>query len=226
MSHLHSRHAGVNRTGLAIVGLILLLAGAAALAKGLGLLGARGQPVISGQVAAFASRTGWFWPAVAVAGLVVELLALRWLLMQARRNAIRHLDLEEDPGHGATHLSARAAAEAVEDDLVLAMREVPAISERPAATGTEPGHGPAGTQGTGRGHGAGRGRRAPAERVRARLGGAPSAPSLALAVVLPDESDPAAARQGIQNAVARLRRSLETDRLPATVRMHTVRTHH
>ncbi|MFC4535048.1 alkaline shock response membrane anchor protein AmaP [Sphaerisporangium dianthi] len=207
MNRSSTGHARVNRTGLAITGLVLILAGAAALAKGLGLLGAPGERVVSGGVTAFAARNAWFWPAVAVAALVIGLLALRWLFLQVRTSAIRHLDLEEDPGHGATHLSARAAAEAIEDDLAQTMHE-------PAAVGGQP-----------TGHGR-HGRHAPGERVRARLGGAPGAPSLSLAVVLPDESDPAAARQGIQRAVTRLRRSLETERLPATVRMHTVRTHH
>ncbi|WP_248964410.1 alkaline shock response membrane anchor protein AmaP [Sphaerisporangium perillae] len=203
MSH---RNARVNRTGLAILGLILTLAGALALAKGLGLLGPRHVPVISPQIAGFAARTAWFWPALALVALVVELLALRWLLLEARRDTVRYLNLEEaDPGHGATHLSARAAAGALEDDLAHSIHE-----ER------TPGGG-AGVHGRGAAHG---------ERVSATLTGAPTAPSLALAVVLPDESDPAAARKGIQHAVARLRRSLETERLPATVRMHTVRTHH
>ncbi|GGK90608.1 hypothetical protein Sme01_53160 [Sphaerisporangium melleum] len=188
--------ARINRTWLAIIGLILIAAGAAALAKGLGLLGRSTEPVVSAPVAGFATGNAWFWPALAVLALVIGLLALRWLFTQVRRSGIRHLDLETDPGHGVTHLSARATAEAFVDDVEHALHDEHA------------------TRGPAR------------ERVRARLSGDPAAPRLALAVVLPDESDPAAARRGIQNAVARLRRSLETDKLPATVRMHTVRTHH
>lgn len=210
MSHHIAR---VNRIALALVGLVLLVAGAAALARGLGLfgpsLGPSHAPVVSGQVAAYAAGHPWFWPALAVAALVVEVLALRWLLLQGRTDTIRYVNLEEDPGRGATHLSARAAAGALEDDLEESMR-----GQRPEV-GLAPGERTP------------RGRRAAArpQRVRATLAGAPGAPRLALAVVLPDEADPAAARQGIQGAVTRLRQSLETERLPAIVRMHAVRTH-
>ncbi|GAA3796418.1 hypothetical protein GCM10022226_14640 [Sphaerisporangium flaviroseum] len=193
MSH---RTAVVNRIGLALVGLILLVAGAAALARGLGLasglLGSRTSPVVSKAIAAYTARNSWFWPALAIVALLVTLLALRWLLHQARTGTIRYVNLEPDPGHGATHLSSRAAAAALEDDVADSVHQ----------------------------EGAAR-----SERVHATLDGAPSAPHLALAVVLPDRADPTAARHGIQRAVDRLRRSLETDRLPATVQMHTTRTH-
>ncbi|WP_424530230.1 alkaline shock response membrane anchor protein AmaP [Sphaerisporangium viridialbum] len=199
MSH-HHHTARVNHVGLFIVGLVLLLAGAAALARGLGvrLLGPRHDQVVSPPVAAYAAGHGWFWPALAVLALVVELLALRWFLLQGRLDGIRYLSLEPDPGHGATHLSARAAASALEDDIEESMREARPAREQGAARG---------------------------QRVRATLGGAPAEPRLALAVVLPDEADPAVARHGVHQAVTRLRESLETERLPATVRMHAIRTH-
>ncbi|MFC4586781.1 alkaline shock response membrane anchor protein AmaP [Sphaerisporangium corydalis] len=194
MSH---RTARVNRAGLAIVGLVLAVAGGLALARGLGMsfLWPPYSPVISEQTAGYAAGHGWFWPAVALAALVVEILALRWLLLQGRTDSLRRLSLEPDSGHGATHLSARAAAGALEDDVRESLH-------------------------------AGRGERAPrGERVRASLSGAPGTPRVALAMVLPDETDPSAARHGAQGAVTRLRQSLELDRLPATIRMHTTRTH-
>ncbi|WP_214410648.1 alkaline shock response membrane anchor protein AmaP [Sphaerisporangium fuscum] len=197
------RHiARVNRVGLAVVGMVLILCGLAALARGLGVLGPAHVPVTSGPLPAYA-LTPWFWPAVALVALVAELLALRWLLLQGRRSTIHHLDLERDPGHGTTHISARAAAEALEDDLAESVHE-----ERPAESLA-----------------AGEAAPARAERVHATLGGAPADPRLALAVTLPDEADPAAAGRAVQRAVARFRESLETDRLPAVVRLHTVRTH-
>ncbi|MEU8269068.1 alkaline shock response membrane anchor protein AmaP, partial [Sphaerisporangium sp. NPDC049002] len=116
----NDRHtARVNRAGMFIVGLILLAAGAAALARGLGLrvLGPRHDQVVSQQVAAYAAGHAWFWPALAVLALVVELLALRWFLLQGRLDTLRYLNLEPDPGHGATHLSARATVSALEDDV-------------------------------------------------------------------------------------------------------------
>ena len=214
MSHHIARS---NRIGLALVGLPVALAGAAALARGLGLaprwFGPRYEPVISERVAAYAAGNAWFWPAVAVAALVVELLALRWLLLQGATGALRHLNLERDSGRGATSLSARAVAGALENDVTEGLE-----GHRPARV-EPPGGGRA------RSSRGGLTRAARGERVRATLSGAPTEPHLGLVVVLPDDADPASAGQGCRRALTRLRQSLETDRLPATVRMHTIRTH-
>ncbi|RCG25344.1 alkaline shock response membrane anchor protein AmaP [Sphaerisporangium album] len=177
------RPAAANRVGLALVGLLLALAGAVTLARALGLLGPPHAPLIPAEVSGFPAGHPWFWPAVIAGSLVVALLALYWLLVQGRLDTLRTLDLEPDPSHGATRVSAGAAAGALEDDLAESV------------------------------HG---------ERARASLAGAPSDPRLALLVVLPDQADPAVARQGINGAVTRLRRTLESDRLPAVVRMHAV----
>ncbi|MEU9884480.1 alkaline shock response membrane anchor protein AmaP [Sphaerisporangium sp. NPDC051011] len=177
------RPAAANRVGLVLVGLLLALAGAVTLVRALGLLGSPNAPLIPPEVAGFPAGRPWLWPAVIAGSLVVALLALYWLLVQGRLDTLRTLELEPDPSHGTTRVSAGAAAGALEDDLA---------------------------------------EHVGGERARASLAGAPSDPRLAIVVVLPDQADPAVARQGINGAVARLRRSLETDRLPATVRMHAV----
>ncbi|MDH2424415.1 alkaline shock response membrane anchor protein AmaP [Sphaerisporangium sp. TRM90804] len=112
------RTGRVNRVGLTLTGLVLTVVGAAGLARGLGLLGPAHQRVVTPAAGEFtAANAAWFWPALALLGLIVLLLALRWLVIQARREAVRFLDLEHDTGHGTTRLGARTAAGAIEDDL-------------------------------------------------------------------------------------------------------------
>ena len=115
------RTARGNRIGMLVVGLVLTAAGAAALARGLAirpaLLGPAHTVVTGEQTRRFAAAHSWFWPALAAIAAVIALLALRWLAVQTRTDAIRHIGLEPDPGHGVTRLSARAATGALEDDL-------------------------------------------------------------------------------------------------------------
>jgi hypothetical protein len=118
---MNRRTARGNRIGLAIVGTVLLLAGAAALLRGLDLLpdlfGAAEAPVTSEPTRDFVADQDWFWPAVAAALIVVALLALRWLLAQTRTGALRTLRLQPDARRGATTMPARTLAGALEDDL-------------------------------------------------------------------------------------------------------------
>ncbi|MDL4818546.1 alkaline shock response membrane anchor protein AmaP [Actinomadura opuntiae] len=118
---MNRRTARGNRLGLILTGLALAAAGAAALARGLGaapgLLGASGAPVTDRAARDFADGHSWFWPAVAAATVTVGLLALRWLAVQARPNAVRDVRLELDPTRGTTTLPGRAVTAALEDDL-------------------------------------------------------------------------------------------------------------
>ncbi|GII76307.1 hypothetical protein Sru01_12890 [Sphaerisporangium rufum] len=121
---MSDRTGRANRVWLAVLGLILLAAGAVALARGLGLcppLGPRYERVLSARLGAWVAAHGWFWPALAAAAVLVELLALRWLLLQARTDAIRRITLPWTAGHGTARLSARAAADAVSDDVEAAL---------------------------------------------------------------------------------------------------------
>jgi hypothetical protein len=57
-------------------------------------------------------------------------------------------------------------------------------------------------------------------RVRARLVVRPGPPHLAVTAALPPTTDPAAAKQHLYEALGRHRQALETDDLPATLRLH------
>lgn len=118
---MRRRTARGNRIGLAIVGVLLLLAGVAAALRGLDLLpdllGGAEVPVTDESTRDFVADQGWFWPAVAAALILIAVLALWWLLVQARTSVVGTLRLEADAGFGATRMPARALAGAIEDDL-------------------------------------------------------------------------------------------------------------
>jgi hypothetical protein len=111
-----NRPARLNRSLLTLIGLILLLAGAYAALRGLGvltpLLGQSPQdPLLPPGV----SAPGWL-PAAAIAlGVIVALLCLGWLLAQTRARAHRpgtwrFTDAAEQ---GSTAMASTAAAHAV-----------------------------------------------------------------------------------------------------------------
>ncbi|MCC5579750.1 alkaline shock response membrane anchor protein AmaP [Microtetraspora sp. AC03309] len=103
-----------NRTGLALLGLLLFAAGGAALARGLGVFGADAarQPLLPGFVTAFARSTSWFWPVVAIGGVVLALIGLSWLLALLRLDRLRRIRLESGPS-GVTEIGGRQAGEAL-----------------------------------------------------------------------------------------------------------------
>ncbi len=115
------RTARGNRLGLALTGLALLLTGAAALARGLGrwprVFGDAHAAVTDRHTREVAHGSIWFWIPLAVAVVVVGLLALRWLAVQTRTEAVRAIRLEPDPREGTTTLPARAVTGALHDDL-------------------------------------------------------------------------------------------------------------
>lgn len=118
---MRRRTARGNRIGLAIVGVVLLLAGAAAAVRGLDLLpdllGGAQAPVTDQGTRDFVAEQDWFWPVVAAALILIAVLALWWLLAQARTGAVVMLRMETDVTRGATRMPARAIAGAVEEDL-------------------------------------------------------------------------------------------------------------
>jgi hypothetical protein len=73
--------------------------------------------VTNQRVRTFAADHMWFWIALAAAAILIALLALRWLAVQTRTEAIRTIRLEPDPRHGGTTLSARTLTAALRDDL-------------------------------------------------------------------------------------------------------------
>jgi hypothetical protein len=104
-----------NRGVLALIGLVLLVAGAAGIAAGAGLFGDsfKKTKVIDQDYRDWVASHDWFWLAVAAGSVLVALLALRWLLAQATTTRLSHLDIEPDRSAGRTVLSGGAVTGAV-----------------------------------------------------------------------------------------------------------------
>ncbi|MFW5416656.1 alkaline shock response membrane anchor protein AmaP [Nocardiopsis sp. CNT-189] len=107
------RGARGNRWGLGLLGLLLAAAGAAGAAAGAGLLGPEAAGVRIGAAAAAAPP--WAPYAAAAAAVLIALAALRWLLVQARPEAVRHVLLEPEEGRGRSEAAAGAVQGAVEE---------------------------------------------------------------------------------------------------------------
>jgi hypothetical protein len=117
-----TRHtAHVSRTGLVIVGLILLLGGGVVLARGLNasssILGSSHAPLLTHAQVRYPAQHGWVWPVAAAAAAVIALLALWWLAAQTSTKTVRRMPLEPDRIHGTTVLRADAATGAITDEL-------------------------------------------------------------------------------------------------------------
>jgi hypothetical protein len=117
-----TRHtAHVSRTGLVIVGLLLLLGGGVVLARGLNasssILGSSHAPLLTHAQVRYPTQHGWVWPAAAAAAAVIALLALWWMAAQTSTKTVRRLPLEPDRIHGTTVLHADAATGAITDEL-------------------------------------------------------------------------------------------------------------
>ena len=108
-----------NRGVLALIGLVLLVAGAAGIAAGVGGFGDtfRTTKVIDQDYRDWVAAHDWFWLAVAAGSILIALLALRWLLAQASTTRVSHLDLESDRGAGRTVLSGGAVTSAVAGEI-------------------------------------------------------------------------------------------------------------
>ncbi len=126
-----SRADRVNRVLLTLLGLVLLLAGAAGLLFGLGAFGdtLAGEQVVAGEVERFVvDQAAWFWPVVAAVSLLLALLALRWLVLQLQSDRVGDLDLTERRNEGET----RVDGTAVTDALVAATEATPGVQSASA----------------------------------------------------------------------------------------------
>jgi hypothetical protein len=117
-----TRHtARVSRTGLVIIGLILLLGAGAVLARALNasttVLGNPHAPLLTQGQAQYPANNSWVWPVVAAGSFVIAALALWWMAAQTRARAVRRIPLETDRSHGTTTLRADAATGAMTDEL-------------------------------------------------------------------------------------------------------------
>ena len=121
---MHRRTARGNRLGLALTGLLLLLAGAALLLTSRGVFGkdVSHTPTYTAAISKFIhSNTGWLWPVAAAVAVIVGLVFLRWLLVQLRVDRIRRVTLDsEEPNagdSGRSTMPAGALTDAVADDV-------------------------------------------------------------------------------------------------------------
>ena len=109
---------GVNRVVLLILALLLLAAGVLALLVGFNLfLLAPDSAVLPGSATSWVSQQPWFWWVAAAVGLVIALLALRWLVAQLTTDGVGSLDLTHGSGQGGrVTVRSSGVTEAVEDD--------------------------------------------------------------------------------------------------------------
>lgn len=73
----------INRVMLILFGLLVLVAGGAAMAASTGVFGttfSRQTPLPNQVSAYFGNHGGWLWPAIAVGCLLIALACLRWML--------------------------------------------------------------------------------------------------------------------------------------------------
>lgn len=102
-----------------VAGLVLLVAGGLALARGLGAFGAgfARAPLVPPAVSQYVAGQVWVWPLAAAICVAVALLGLRWLLVQGRSGRLRSLPLESDRSAGGTHMPADAVTDALEEEI-------------------------------------------------------------------------------------------------------------
>jgi hypothetical protein len=117
-----TRHtARVSRTGLLIIGLILLLGAGTVLARALAastsVLGSPDTAVLTPTQVLYPTQHSWVWPVVAAVSAVIAILALWWMAAQTSTKTVRRLPLEPDHTHGTTVLRADAATGAITDEL-------------------------------------------------------------------------------------------------------------
>ena len=112
--------ARLDRVLLLGLGLLLSAVGVLGLLVGFGVFGEplRDKPVFDNVVGRFVGDNGtWLWPVIAVAGLLLGYLGLRWLVGQLRPTAVRDLQLEPRSTTGQTELVSAAVTDAVTGEI-------------------------------------------------------------------------------------------------------------
>lgn len=114
-----NRPARLNRTVLALLGLLCLAAGGLVLLVGTGLLaGLLPAPADAPLLPPGLVLPGWGSAAVAAVAIVIGLLALRWLIAQTiRRPASSNWQLSSDTTTGTTHIDSDTAARPLADEI-------------------------------------------------------------------------------------------------------------
>ena len=110
-----------NRFALALFGLLVLAAGAAALTASLGGFGAAfsRRTLFANQVSAYIGRHGtWVWAAAAFACLLIALAALRWLLvLLVSTDRAGDITIPGSKDHGTTMLQPAALTGALTGEI-------------------------------------------------------------------------------------------------------------
>ncbi|CAL9426877.1 hypothetical protein SUDANB121_01985 [Nocardiopsis dassonvillei] len=111
------RSARGNRQGLLLVGVLLVAAGAAALAAGQGVFGSRlaGEVLLNDGVRGVLAAP-WVPYAVVAVAFAAAFLALRWLLVQGLNDTVGRLVLDRDP-RGRVEISESVARGALEQEV-------------------------------------------------------------------------------------------------------------
>jgi hypothetical protein len=114
-----NRPARLNRTVLALLGLLCLAAGGVVLLVGTGLLGNRSPiPADAPLLPAGPPLPGWGPAVVAAVAILIGLLALRWLIAQTiRRPASSNWQLSPDTTTGTTRIDSDAAVGPLADEI-------------------------------------------------------------------------------------------------------------
>jgi hypothetical protein len=114
-----NRPARLNRTVLALLGLLCLAAGGVVMLIGTGLLGDLPPvPADAPLLPPGLVLPGWGPSAVAAVAVVIGLLALRWLIAQTIRHpGSSNWQLSPDTTTGTTHIDSDAAARPLADEI-------------------------------------------------------------------------------------------------------------
>jgi hypothetical protein len=114
-----NRPARLNRTVLALLGLLCLAAGGVVMLIGTGLLGDLPPvPADAPLLPPGLVLPGWGPSAVAAVAVIIGLLALRWLITQTiRRPASSNWQLSPDTTTGTTHIDSDAAVRPLADEI-------------------------------------------------------------------------------------------------------------
>ena len=131
----------VNRVALTLFGLALLAAGGAGMAASTGVFGAAlsRHTLLANPAARYIGHhSGWLWPAVAGACLLIALACLRWLLaLLASTDRAGDITIPGDAAHGSTILQPAALTDALTRE-VNAYHGVQAARGRVIGDGLDP----------------------------------------------------------------------------------------
>lgn len=111
----------VNRTFLLVIGTVLFALGVVGLVRSYGGFGGASEeePVLGRSVRQFVSDNAeWFWPLVAVVGVLIAFLAFRWLLAQLQRPpSLGELQVRREGPGGVTRIAGAGLRDALVSDI-------------------------------------------------------------------------------------------------------------